>query len=72
MTDFGPRQYRYFLLYSEKGVEQQEDTEAEGNDAGPDYRESTENEYNRQGLQSMPAKPDLGRHHEGPPCAALY
>jgi len=52
-------------------LEQQEDTEDEGNDAGPDHRESTENEYNRHGLQSMPAKPDIGRDHEGPPWSAL-
>lgn len=67
MTDFGPRQYRYLLLYSEKRLEQKEDAEAEGNDARPDHRESTENEYNRHGFQSMLAKPDLGRDHEGLP-----
>ena len=71
MTDFVPRQYCNCLLCPEKRLKQQEDTEAEGNDAGPDHRESTENQYNRQGLQSMPAKPDFVRDHEGPPWSAL-
>jgi len=72
MTDFGPRQYCNRLLCPEKRLKQQEDTDAEGNDTGPDDRESTENEYNRQGFQSMPAELDIGRHHEGPPWSALY
>ena len=71
MTDFGRGQYRNRLLCPEKRLEQQEDSEAEGNDAGPDHRESTENEYNGHDLQSMPAKPDFVRDHEDPPWSAL-
>lgn len=44
ITDFGPRQYRHLWLCSKKRLEQQADTESEGNDAGPDRRERTEHE----------------------------
>ena len=43
MSDFGPRQHRDLLSDPER-LEQQEETEAESNDAGPDHRERAKNE----------------------------
>jgi hypothetical protein len=40
MADFRPRQHHH-LLFGAKGLQQQECTEKEGDDGGPDHRECT-------------------------------
>jgi hypothetical protein len=47
-----PREQRNFLAGGES-LEQQEDTKKDGNDAGPDHREHTENEDERDRRQRM-------------------
>ncbi len=48
MSDLGPRQHRELLSDPER-LDQQEETEAESNDAGPDHREraKSEDEHHR-------------------------
>ncbi len=66
IADFGPGQHGNLLPDAER-LEQQEDAEHEGNDTGPDHRESTKHEDEHHRLKCMLANLTSGCSHRALP-----
>ena len=62
MTNVGPSQHRNLLL-NPKRLEQQEETQNEGHDAGPDHRERAKNEDEHHRLHCVLGKLVFGCDH---------